>query len=138
MTTLDEVGDFLETEVGLSIETDLFLGFMPDTDGLPSKVVALYEEPGSSPVETFGTEVGTLRPRLQVLVRGDEPVSTEGLAWEIWTALTVVVEQDLLGTRYHRISGVGSAPMPLGEDKEGRYQFSLNFDCWKELSAVVS
>jgi hypothetical protein len=134
--SLTDIGDYLETAVGLSLNTTLFLGDMPETGD--TDVAAVFETPGSFPLETFRNDDPLLRTRLQVLTRSPSYASARDLGEDIFRALIQVTNEDLGSTFYHRITGVQSLPFDLPRDEDGRARTSCNYEVWREWSGAAS
>lgn len=133
MTMLLEVATYLDTNiVALTAGTNLFAGDMPEA---PQELVALYENPGITLIETQGgADPAVERPRLQVYVRSTDYATGRALMETVWKALWNVNNVTMTGTRYLHIMALTS-PFFLDRDPERRPVFSCNFDVWKEPSA---
>lgn len=132
MALLDEIGTYLAAQVGsLTLGTNLFLGRMPDD---PDTCVALYEYGGDAPVNTMGSDAmpPVEQPRIQILVRASGYSSARTLSLECWTAVEAVLNEELSGTRYHRIAA-NQSPFPLERDSHDRVLFAQNFRVQKVL-----
>ncbi|MGA1036649.1 MAG: minor capsid protein [Ilumatobacteraceae bacterium] len=132
MALLDEVGAYLETEIGsLTLGTNLFLGRMPDD---PDTCVTVYEYGGDAPVNTMGSDAmpPVEQPRIQILVRASGYSTARTLALSCWTAVEAILNENLSGTRYHRVSA-NQSPFPLERDSQDRVLFAQNFRVQKEL-----
>lgn len=132
MALLDEIGTYLEAQVGsLALGTNLFLGRLPDD---PDTCVVVYEYGGETPVNTMGSDAMPYveQPRIQVLTRAAGYSSARTLALQCWTAIEGVLNESLSGTRYHRIAA-NQSPFPLERDSQDRVLFAQNFRVQKEL-----
>lgn len=132
MALLDEVGTYLEAQVGsLTLGTNLFLGRLPDD---PDTCVVVYEYGGDAPVSTMGSDAmpPVEQPRIQVLTRASGYSSARTLALSCFTAVESILNESLSGVRYHRISAIQS-PFPLERDSHDRVLFAQNFRVQKEL-----
>lgn len=132
MALLDDIGTYLQTEVGsLTLGTNLFLGRLPDD---PDTCVSVYEYGGDAPVNTMGSDAmpPVEQPRIQLLTRAAGYSSARTLALSCWTAIESVLNESLSGTRYHRITA-NQSPFPLERDSQDRVLFAQNFRVQKEL-----
>lgn len=129
MATLLDIATYIDTELAsLTLGTNLFIGRMPDT---PDNCVTLYEYGGSVPDNTMGTSAPSLEnPSIQVAVRSTTYAGAVTTIRSIWDKLEAVVDEDLSGTRYNRISA-NQSPFPLDRDTSDRILFVQNFDVTK-------
>lgn len=134
-----EVAQYLAAQIaGLSFsltETtgNIFIDSMPAT---PDEAVA---------VKSFGgpeasTKAGYAEPQIQVITRGtQDPRTGSDRADEIYAALHGLRHTTLPGgTVVIRCAGIQSAPVSLGEDQNGRHEFSLNFQLETRLQTTHS
>lgn len=124
---MEAAGTVLATAgVGVLGQT-LFLSMMPDS---PDVAVAVYEYPGSPPVETMGAGGPALdRPRIQVMCRAgrDDYPTARDLALAARTALAAVVDQTVGTVHLLRVASTGSV-LPLGNDDKERPRVAVNFE----------
>lgn len=132
MSTLSELGDYLEAEVHtVSQATNLFLGSRPDT---PDTVLVIYEYAGSSPEytqESFRPSAESVQ--IQVVARAIDYEEAKALASEVWSVLACVTNTDLSGTHYRSIRP-NASPALLGRDANDRNLVYFNATVEKEVS----
>lgn len=112
-----------------TLGTDLFMGEMQDT---PDVCRAVYESPGTTPIETFGPAPWAVdRPRLRVVTRAgrDDYPTARDECQAIRVLLASVVDQTISGVYIARISATGYVE-PLGKDSEDRPLFAADFQVW--------
>lgn len=106
---------------------NLFVSVMPDADGTPDNCIAIFDETGVIPegtqdydIDGFGT---------QILVRGDYDWATEKII-EIhryvpgWTNDAPI---KVISTH------IQSEPTGIGNDAEGRTQYSVHYEHYCEI-----
>jgi hypothetical protein len=105
MSTLTDVADLLLDE-GLITIDDYKVSEIPDE---PLEVVVLHETPGPAPAFVHG-HIGPAYeyPRLRIVVRSDEYDQAYDRSFAIYKLLGSVVNLDINGVRYLRISPMGS------------------------------
>lgn len=129
MSTLSEIGDYLEVE-GVA---NLFLGSMPDT---PDDVVVVYQYPGGPPEyiqESFTPS--REKPRIQVVARATRYEDADKAATEVWSILASITNQVLGSTKYLSIRPDDS-PAIMGRDTNDRLKVYFNAAVDKEVSLV--
>ncbi|RPH47101.1 MAG: hypothetical protein EHM91_06460 [Planctomycetota bacterium] len=148
MALLDDVAHYLDDSTsaltllgGTAGTGNLVKARMLDHAKIPDTVVGLYESPGWAPVWAFTTGSSAPafeRPGLQVIARSTSYTVARGHAYRCFRILDSVRNRVLphtsSGTRYLAISAVGS-PASLGQDQNGRFLLSVNFDVTKERSS---
>lgn len=130
MATIDEIGTYLAAEVGsLTLGTSLFLGRMPED---PDTCAAIYEYGGESPMSVMGGSAmpPLEQPRIQIASRATGYSSARTLALDAWSALELIMDEDLSGVRFHRVQAIQS-PFPLERDSKDRVIFAQNFRVMK-------
>jgi hypothetical protein len=134
MTTLDEVGSYVGTNVGsLTLGTNLFIGMMPDT---PTICAAIFETASMAPDFTMnGSDAEPVleNPRIMLYVRHSSYSTGRSLIDTIWKQMQNVSNESLSSVTYLRIQGLGS-PEFLERDKNFNVMFRANFQVMKELS----
>lgn len=131
MSTLDEVGAYLEAEGVGTVGTDIFLGQLAHT---PDDQVAVYEFEGAVP--TFVHDAGvpiSERPRIQAIARNESYSVGRTKIEAVYTALNKVANQALSATTYHRIFPL-QPPFFLKRDENDRVLFACNFQVLKAVS----
>jgi len=127
-TILEAVGDYLQAQGQGTLGTDLFLAVMPNS---PNACVAVYENSGSKPSFTMGTDPWAIdRPLIQVIVRsneGDYPAARDK-AQAIRVLLGSLIDVTISGVKIMRVESQGSV-IPMGEDENLRSMISINFEC---------
>lgn|GEM_PF-1452845 len=111
-----------------------------DHSKVPDTIIGLYETAGWAPqwVMTTGTTSPAFeRPGLQAIARSTSYATARGYAYRVHRILDNVVNKMLphtsSGTLYQRIAAVNS-PFSLGQDQNGRFLLSVNFDVTKVRS----
>lgn len=131
MSSLTEVGAYLEAETVGTVGTDLFLGQLradPDT------CMAVVQYPGRGPEFRMGIEGAAMEfPRFQFLSRSSSESTAEANAEAAMTAIAKVSNQTLSGTFYAALTPMQS-PGALRRDEQDRVIFSFNFEAEKERS----
>jgi hypothetical protein len=125
MTWVKDIADHLTTNSLGTQGTNLFIGFMPDTETL----VTLLSEYDGTVNETFAAGIALSQPSLQVRVRGaaeDYTTPRQRLA-DIMTLLQAVTNQTLGSTYFVRVRP-STTILAMGQDARLRYEFSANFE----------
>jgi len=132
-TILEAVGDYLQTQGEGTLGTNLFLAVMPET---PDVCVAVYENAGSRPMFTMGSDPWSIdQPLIQVICRagrGDYPIA-RNKAETIRATLGAIVDTTISSIPIMRMESQGSV-VPLGEDDNQRPLISMNFECMVRYS----
>lgn len=137
---LDEIGTYLQTQGLGTLNTDLFLGFMPDS---PDACTALYETVGEAPSLAFHTNPGEIvleYPHFQVAVRSAKRDNSATFytdartkAQNIWKKLQGLGNVTLSGASYKYIHALQS-PCFRNRDENQRVIFAANYRAAKRLS----
>jgi hypothetical protein len=131
MTTLTELGDYLE-DLGLgTLATDLFLGSRPDA---PDEVTALYQYPGGPPeyVQSSFSPIAEV-VQIQVVTRAIAYEDADARASSVWSALAIITNATLGGTHYRSIRP-NASPGLMGRDSNDRVLIFFNATVEKEVS----
>ena len=128
MSTLSELGDYLE---GKSIGAPVVLGSMSDD---PDTVVALYEYPGGPPeyVQESQSPVAEV-VQIQAVARAVAYQDASALISRVWSALAVVTNMTLSGTKYRSVRP-NNSPAVLRRDSNDRILLFFNATVDKEVS----
>lgn len=129
MTILEAVATHLQASGHGTIGVDLFMQTMLDE---PDVCRAVYESPGTMPIETMGAAAYAVdRPRVRVVCRAtrDDYPTARDEAKAIRLLLAAVVEQTIGGLKVNRISSTGS-PEFLGTDSDDRPLVAVDFQVW--------
>lgn len=139
MTTLEELGAFLEAEGVGVLGTSLFLAQLPaahPSGPAPATCMALVQTPGRAP-EHHLTGTGAIAiefPRFQFLSRAASRVTAQANAELAYRVLAPVANRVLSGTFYSNIS-ISQSPGMLYMDPSGALSIvGFNFECEKALS----
>lgn len=134
---LDDIADMLSSGGVGTVGTDLFKGFLPETD---AAVVALYETGGRGPdiamgAGPIGSTVAMEWPRVQVVCRSGEYdyATARSKAHDIFKLLHGLPARLINGTSYQWASAVQS-PFLMGRDDSNRVLIACNYDVAKALS----
>jgi len=134
MSTLTELGDYIE---GLGLGTqavDLFLGSRPDS---PDQLIALYQYAGGPPEyvqSSFSPTVEVVQ--IQVVARSIAYEDADALASAVWTALAIITNATLGSTRYRSVRP-NASPGLMGRDSNDRILVSFNTTVEKEVSLDI-
>lgn len=131
MSTLAEIGAFLEG-LGIGLEgTDMFLGKRPD---MPDTALILYEYPGLGPeyIQSSFNPISEV-VQLQVVSRAKKYQDAHSRAAAAWTALAPVTNATLSGT-YYRSIRPNASPGNMGTDSHDRVLVFFNATIEKEVS----
>jgi len=145
---LDDVAHYLDDSTtaltllsGTGGQGNMVKARMLDHSKVPDTIVALYETAGWAPEWTFSsgtTSPAFERPGLQAIARSTSYATARGHAYRVYRILDGVANKTLphtsSGTLYQRIAAVGS-PFSLGQDQNGRFLLSCNFDVSKARSS---
>jgi hypothetical protein len=134
MSTLSEIGDFLD---GLGVASqdgpnkNLFLGGRSDH---PDTVLALYPYPGGAPEYVQNSfSPSTERVQLQVVARAVRYEDADRLISLAWAALAAITNATISGTKYLSIRP-NSSPGLMGRDANDRVILFFNATVEKEVS----
>lgn len=103
--------------------TGVYLDGVPAVDG---DAVVLTVYPGPEPDSRNGWRF----PRLQVRVRAADAVAAQALdqdAYDVLQAIGPVTLADPEGTFLQDCYALQSAPQPLGQDANGRHEYTRNY-----------
>ena len=116
---LDALGLVKYDEAGST--GDVYIGQLPS---VPDNLVAIYPTGGPGSDQKLGYD----SPSVQVIVRNVNIVSADSKAREIYDALHGISSISLPdGTWTVSCHGIQSGPVYIGQDKNDRHEFSLNF-----------
>lgn len=118
MTTAMDIAAYLQTQAIGTLNTDLFIGFLPDA---PDAAIAIYDTAGR-PSEIHGID----RPNFQVVVRDTSYLNASTKIESIQTLLQNTTNTTINGTFYADISNLQS-PFSAGYDVEKRVEFKQNY-----------
>jgi hypothetical protein len=128
---LDDIGIHLERNGFGLLNTDIFLGNLPDT--VPDTCIGLFEYAGS-PASMASGGVAAERPRVQVVVRDTGYRNARRTAESIYQLLNGAGDITINGTNYMWIEAF-SPPFYLARDQAGRIKIVCNYEVTKALSA---
>lgn len=131
MSTLTELGDFLESQaLGVQGE-DIFLGSRPDE---PDTLIALALYPGGAPEYVQDSDDPSVEfIQLQVVTRAPRYEAADRLASMAWQQLARVKNMYVSGTWYRSIKP-NSSPSIMGRDSNDRILIVFNATVQKEVS----
>lgn len=127
----------IETAGLATYGVDLFLGTLPSD---PSLCCALIEYGGEPPLRTqnegaaHSSAQGGERPRFQLLCRATDYETGRSLIQSIWEVLDAIVNEEIVGTFYQRVSAV-QQPFLLERDENDRWVFVANFTATKTVGS---
>jgi hypothetical protein len=131
MSTLSELGDYLE-DLGIGVQAvDLFLGSRPDE---PDTALIIYQYPGNAPeyVQNSFSPIAE-KPQIQVVSRAIRYEDADRRAAQAWAALAVITNATLGGT-YYRSVRPNASPGLMGRDTNDRVLVFFNATVEKEVS----
>lgn len=133
MSTLSELGDYLEGLGIASSAVDLFLGSRPEK---PDKVLVLYQYPGGPPeyVQNYFSPIAEV-VQIQVVSRALRYEDAEALIYAAWTALAPITNTTLGGTFYRSVRP-NNSPALMARDPSDRVILFFNATVEKEVSLV--
>lgn len=119
------VANFIESNSLGTKGTNLFIGFVPDADGL---VIGLSEYDGNIR-ETQGQALAVQQPSLQVMVSGDkfDYVTPKTRLEAIQTLLANLNDSTLSGVHFLSIRPNGTINA-LGQNDNQSFEFTANFE----------
>jgi hypothetical protein len=123
-----EVAQYLAAQIaGVALDLadttgNVFIGSKPPT---PDEVLAVWSDGGEESSTKSGYDMRTV----QVMVRGTtDPTTGSDRADEVYAALHGLKGVTLPGgTLVVLCAGIQSGPVSIGEDDNGRHEYSLNF-----------
>jgi hypothetical protein len=136
---LDDLADYLSSQGHGTVGTDIFLSAMPG-DTASGTLVVLYETGGVFPIRAMASSPGQARmerPRVQIVVRGDDYPVARAKANDIWRSLDGLPQRTINATTYFTVSAVQS-PFQLGPDLNNRTKIACNYDVLKAVSTSSS
>jgi hypothetical protein len=133
MSTLGEIGTYLEAvgvASGSATPPTLYLGSRPDS---PDECLTVYEYPGDAPSyiqeQTAPSDESV---QIQVVARSVDYEAASELISKAWTALALVINMNLSGTKYHSIRP-NHSPSTMGRDTNDRILLFFNATVSKEV-----
>lgn len=135
MSTLTELGDFLEQQVAAFTQgQNLFLGSRPDE---PDEVLVVATYPGGEPEYVQNSpSPNQEKPQIQIIARGGpgDYAGPDLLAARAYKVLATVKNATLSGTKYRKIWP--TSPGVIGRDSNDRILIGFNATVEKEVSLV--
>lgn len=122
---IDDIAQYLEDEELGTVGEDIFKSKIPDDEGgTYSDIIVVLETGGVSP----DPYIPTKSPTFQVYVRASDYESGREVIESIRTALHQKANITLVsgGNYYYYILALGE-PGHIGQDEQGRDEFSINF-----------
>ena len=123
---LIEVAKYLDSEDLGSFDEDGTTGdiFVQKLPVLPHNCITVWPESGREPDVKMGYD----KPSLQIIVRNQNAVSGYLKAKQVFDKLHGFAPIELNGLAILSCFCTYSDPAHIGEDKEGRHEYSLNFE----------
>lgn len=131
MALLEDIAAVIDSNsVTFTLGTNLFIGRLPDS---PDLCCAIFQYGGEEPLNMMGGDAmpPIEQPRIQVLVRATGYASAQSTITTIWGYLEAILNENLTGDRYLRVSAVQS-PFPMDRDAQDRVIFAQNYRVLKE------
>lgn len=131
MALLEDIAAVIDSNSAtFTLGTNLFIGRLPDS---PDTCCAIFQYGGEEPLNMMGGDAmpPIEQPRVQVLVRATGYASAQSTITTIWGYLEAILNENLTGDRYLRVSAVQS-PFPLERDAQDRVVFAQNYRVLKE------
>lgn len=130
MSTLDEIGDYLQAQGLGTLQTDLFLGERPEQ---PDDILFVTPYAGDAPAYVQDSRLPILEyPQLQVAVRARAYANAEDRILRAWYALAGVTNA-FLGTNRYLSIRPNSSPGLMGRDPQDRVTLYFNVTIEKEV-----
>lgn len=126
---LDDIGSKVAGATALTLDTDLFLGRMPEE---PIAMVAIIETPGLAPVRTMGGGIQVEIQGFQVIARDsadnyDAAHTSLNTVYQLLAGTTQETINSIIYHQFEALSGIYS----IGPDDEDHIQVAANFLAWK-------
>lgn len=130
MSLLQDMKDYL---VDQGVTERIMVLRMPDEEPQgATDIISLFQYGGDEPLFVpENPDIQYDRPRLQVLTRSDDPDIAGGIAHRVRQLLSRIVNMDINGHHYLRITPNGS-PFLLQRDEAERTIWSANYRVWKD------
>jgi hypothetical protein len=134
---LDDIADYLSSQGGYVVGTNLFKGVRPEK---PDAMVAVYEVPGRPTVHSFNDGPGEAveeRPVVQVVARAqqDDYTAARLSANVVFRLLDGMPSRSINGVDYLWASARQS-PFLMGRDEDHRVLVAFNVDICKRISTA--
>jgi len=131
---LKEFAEFLEDETSLTVGTDLFAGFTPQSAPERTAIATIKDTggPARMPSRRTAPEIDAFEKHFQIFVRAGDYHAARDLASQIHDAVHGIAGEDLpvvtSGVQWHIDSAEAvTTPQDLGQDEKLRHNFSTNF-----------
>lgn len=119
---IDDIANHIVDQgVGLTLGTDLFKGFLPDS---PDDCVAIFDTGGIEP----DRDIPTGDPTFQIIVRSTDYETADTLINSI-VDLLHQKRNSTIGTTYYYYIYLLGEKGHIGRDAKNRDEFSVNFHC---------
>lgn len=124
-----DIADYLDTNsTAVTLKTNLFYGLSrhvtsTGSAAVPATAVFVVGGPGPPAERVFGATIEIRRANVQVRVRSTGYANGLSLARTVYRTL-----QSATPSSYMDVIARQSEPTPLGQDEQGLYDFSLNFE----------
>lgn len=132
---LPDLGDYLSSQAGFTVATDLFLGKLPPS---PDTAVAIHETGGQQTVHAFNALPGQAkveRPRVLVVSRALDYATARANAQKVFLLMDGFPTRTINGTSYRWGAAVQS-PFLMGVDDRERPMVATSYDILKEMSTT--
>lgn len=136
---LDDMGDYLSSQAGFTVGTDLTLGTMPDT---PEAISSLFEVPARPTAKTMGNVAGQAAAEFAAVQFVTRAAPSAGgyqaarrIAQAAFLKLDGLPKQTLNGITYHW-GEARQPPFLMGRDENKRPLISFTVDLIKGLSTT--
>lgn len=118
-----QIADYLANNAGLSVSVKAG-GFRPGYDD--DIVVVRYDQTSPSPEYEFGRGEEIKYPRIRAVARApsNKRETAKDRARTIWDTLSGAQPSG-----YMVVLGVGSQPVPMGQDEDNRWRYAARFEC---------
>lgn len=129
-TFVQEMAKFV-ADKGHGIEgVTIFKGILPPE---PNFAIQVFDSGGDDPAFPMGAGIAGVieQPRLQILVRSDDPLQARVVAWNIWKDLSLVCNETVNGTYYLRIAPRQS-PFMIENDDAERTRIVCNYEAARQ------
>ncbi|MBD3405119.1 MAG: hypothetical protein GF411_03165 [Candidatus Lokiarchaeota archaeon] len=120
-----DIANYLQDQSVGTIGTDIFVGYMPDTNEISNNVIAIYDTGGGDPhwdelnfVERY--------PTFQIAIRNNQYIAGYNRIETVRSTLNNLTDHTATDSRY-LVLHAKSDILYAGVDDKGRHIFTLNF-----------
>lgn len=123
MTAESDIAAYLASGGFGTVATDIFINMLPAT---PDNCISVSGYAGSPPERTHDTS-GNDRPSVQIRVRNTSADTSRSTIESIYNHLDGIKNTTIGSTFYLSVAALHSGPNQMGEDGNGRTEYTWNF-----------